>query len=262
MSQTTDIVATEVSSQESQINDNIGPKKRTFVKTELILLFCLLCIWALKSDMIIPDSAKAAILKQVVKISPNSASSHFFLGNVYHNLEEYEKAVGAYEAAIRIDPSDADFYRHLAGCYGSLGRYEEQIEAYRQVSRIDPDDAKAYSLLAGCYINAERYEDAAEAIKSLSTLDSHDAYRLFVILAFSCSRSGHYDRAIEACNRAIEVHPNMGTVHYLLAEVYLRKGDIDMALEEYGTLKTLNEKLANRLIDENSMLVAFYENEK
>lgn len=264
MLQTTDIVATETeaSSEQSQVSEKVEPKKRTFLKKELVLLFCVLCIWVLKSLGVNLDNAKATVLEQTVKISPNSASSHFFLGNAYSNLEDYEKAIDAYKAAIRIDPGDADVYRHLAGCYGTLGLHEEEIGAYRQVSRIDPHDAKAYSLLAVCYIKTERYDDAAEVINSLLRLDLHDAYRLFVVLAVSCSRSGHYEKAIEACNQAIEIHPNIGTIHYILVEAYLKEGNMDMALDEYGTLKTLDEELAEKFVDENPTFITVYADSK
>ena len=227
------------------MSDTVKQKKRWFLKAELVVLVCVLVIMAVTVDL---DSTKAAVLKQVVKISPNSADAHFFLGNAYCDLFNYEKAVEAYEKAIGINPDDADTYRHLSGCYASLGRDEEEIEAHKQVARIDPGDAIAYSLLADCYIEQERYEEAAEAIKQLVKLEPNDACKLFALLGLSYCDSGHYEEAVEAYKQAIEIDPDMGPAHYFLAEVYLKMGNKDLALKEYEVLKTLEEELASELL--------------
>ena len=92
-------------------------KKCWLLKTELAVLLCVICIWIIKSVTVNIDSTKAAVLKQAVKTSPNSATAHFL-----------------------IDPNDADAHECLGSAYLTLDHYEEAVEAYKESIRIDPDN--------------------------------------------------------------------------------------------------------------------------
>ena len=238
------------------MSDTVKQKRRWFLKTELAVLVCVICIWIVKLVTVDIDitkaaviSTKAAVLKQVVKIRPNSADAHSKLGNAYFHLDNYEGAIEAYKEATRINPDDADAYRHLADCYYSLGRNEAEIEAHKQVARLDPGDANAYSLLAGCYIEGDRYEEADETLRQLVRIDPNEAYIQLAILGFHYCESGHYEEAVEVSKQAIEIDPDITLAHYLLAKTYLKMGDKDLALEEYEILKTLDEESANELFE-------------
>jgi len=226
------------------MEDRVQQKKRWFLKIELAVLICVICIWIVKALTVDLDSTKAAVLSQVVKISPNNDEAQNLLGNAYFDLADYEKAVKAYETAIKTNPDNADTYRHLADCYCLLDRDEDEIEAHKQVVRIDPGYAKAYSLLAGCYIEGERCEEAADILRQLVKIEPKDAYRLLIVLGIHYCESGHYEEAVEAYKQAIEIDPNMGPAHDFLAEAYLKIGNKDLALKEYEKLKTLDEELA------------------
>lgn len=232
------------------MSDTDKIKKRWFLKAELVVLVCVICIWIVKAVTIDLDSTKAAVLRQVVKISPKNADALNLLGNAYYDLADYEKAVEAYETAIRINQDNADTYRHLAGCYCSLDRDEDEIEAHKQVARLEPSDMRTYHFLAGCCIEQERYEEAVDAIRKIVD----DACVLFVLIGHSCCDSGQYKKAVEAYKQAIQINPNKGVTHYLLAKTYLKIGNKDLALEEYEIIKTLDEELAselNELINES-----------
>ena len=129
------------------MSDTVKPKKRWFLRVELAVLICVVCIWVIKSVTIDIDSTKAAVLKQVVKIKPNSADAHKSLGDAYFNLEKYEQAIEAYKEAVRNDPDDADAHKSIGISYSEAGRHEEAIEARKEAIRIDPDDAYAHIAL-------------------------------------------------------------------------------------------------------------------
>ena len=51
----------------------VKPKKRWFLKAELAVLVCIVCIWVIMSSTADLESTKAAVLEQALKIWPNSA---------------------------------------------------------------------------------------------------------------------------------------------------------------------------------------------
>lgn len=80
----------------------------------MAVLVCVICIWVVKLVTVDIGSTKAAVLKQAVKISPSSATTHFL-----------------------IDPNDADAYECLSNAYLTLDHHEEAAEAYKESIRID-----------------------------------------------------------------------------------------------------------------------------
>jgi len=57
------------------MSDNVKQKKRWFLKAELVILACAICIGIIKLVTVDIDSTKATFTKQVVRIKPNSADS-------------------------------------------------------------------------------------------------------------------------------------------------------------------------------------------
>ena len=77
------------------MEDTVKQKKRSFLKIELVVLVCVLCIWIVKPFNTEVDSAKAEVLKQLGKIEPNDAHAHNLLGDAYCDLSNYDKAIDA-----------------------------------------------------------------------------------------------------------------------------------------------------------------------
>jgi hypothetical protein len=57
------------------MSDTVKPKMSCFLKAELVILACAICIWIITSVTVDIDSTKAAVTKQVVRTKPNSADS-------------------------------------------------------------------------------------------------------------------------------------------------------------------------------------------
>lgn len=115
---------------------------------------------------------------------------------------------------VKADTNNIDVYRFLAGYYIKLGCYEEAVDAQKQVVRLDPNDARAHIVLA-------------------------DAY-------WEC---GHPEEALAAYKQAAKLYVDNAQVHFNLAEAYLKMDDKDSALKEYKILKTLDEQLADELLE-------------
>ena len=69
------------------------------------------------------------------------------MGIEYAKIVEDEKAIEAFKQAIRIKPDYAEAHYWLGHCYSDLGLHREALEAFKQAVRIEPDDAfTQYSL--------------------------------------------------------------------------------------------------------------------
>ncbi len=146
----------------------------------LILLILLPAVSAADEDRIFKENSKAIeALKQAIKIDPDNAKAHSYLGIAYMKLGMDKEVIEVCKQAIRIMPDDAFFHSYLGIAYSNLDMYKEAIEAYKQAIRLKPDDADAHYFLGLAYDSLNDRGSALEQYKILKNLDSELANKLF-----------------------------------------------------------------------------------
>jgi len=269
--------------KERKMNDTVKPKERWFFKAELLVLVCLVCIWAVKSEILDIRSIKAGDLKQTIKLGnnnpdthlflanfyaesgrypeaiesfkrltllePNDAFWHLLLGNAYYDSNHPEEAIESYKAAIRLDRDCFDAHLSLGDVYYGSSRYAESIEHFKEAVRIRPDSTWAHTCLGLAYSDSGRCDDAVEAYNQLVTLKPDVADVAHLLIGNAYTASARYEEAEAAYKQAIGIDANMAAAHYRLGEVYLRMSNKHLALQQHEILKDLDKKLADKLFD-------------
>lgn len=93
------------------------------------------------------------------------ASLYFMLGTCYSWIEQYDKAIEAYNQVIKLKPDYAKAHHNLGYAYTLKGEYSKAIEAFHQALELDPDCVSAYYNLGNVYSIKEDYSKAIEAYK-------------------------------------------------------------------------------------------------
>ncbi len=94
-------------------------------------------------------------LNQVLALNPDYPLALYFLGAVYHEKGEYEKAIHMYETALKHFSEDnkeevADVYQNLACSLWEVRRREEAIEAWRMCLKYNPKQTYAQENIEKC----------------------------------------------------------------------------------------------------------------
>ena len=126
------------------------------------------------------------------------------MGTIYYDQGEFEKAAGAYEAALLIRPLGAITHRNLGDAYLRLGRKDDALKAYRSaVARaqaevaVSPGDARALARMA--VYQAKAGEDAA-ARKAWRPRKARPARRASATASRRGSRPGRPQRRGARCD--------------------------------------------------------------
>ncbi len=82
-------------------------------------------------------------LNHVLALNPNYPLALYFLGVVYHDKGEYEKAIHSYETALKYfsekDKKDiADVYQNLGCSLWEVSRREEALDAWKTCLKYNP----------------------------------------------------------------------------------------------------------------------------
>lgn len=93
-----------------------------------------------------PDIAEL-IHREVLKLQPEDARSHLYLGKTLFAQERFADALKAYRLAAALNPEDAAAYWGQADCYASMRQVDLADAYYRWAVQVNPRDEDARSRL-------------------------------------------------------------------------------------------------------------------
>lgn len=94
------------------------------------------------------------------------------LGVLFYSMEEYDKTLDCFQAAIRCNPNDALSWNRLGASYANSNRPEQAIEAYSKALQLNPNFVRARYNLGVSFINMGMYNDAVDHL--LTGLSMHE----------------------------------------------------------------------------------------
>ena len=106
------------------------------------------------------NDAARDTLSAAVKLRPDDAVIHFWLGEAHAKLGDIAEAIARYERSRELDPTNLDTHRALAGLYAGQRRYADAAKELATVVDGEPENLDAVFLLAAC-LRASGQTDAA-----------------------------------------------------------------------------------------------------
>lgn len=207
------------------------------------------------------DSIK--LHKQIIDQDPYCFLAWYNLGNAYFALEQYEKAIEAYEFVTAINEKydlayrnigesyfkldnfersrqfylealehtsepDDELHYNLALCHFKLKQYLQTINELKHALEISPDNAEAWFLRGDCYKQLNCNEIAFECYNHALSLDPEKHEYLADIATLHFEES-NYDTAITFYQFAIQKAPNLSKYWTDLAFIYAHIQQFDQA---------------------------------
>jgi protein O-mannosyl-transferase len=95
------------------------------------------------------ESDAIAEYQTALRMKPDSALSHFHLGNTFHKIGRLPDAIAEYQASLSIDPGVPEVHYELAYALAQVpGRVPEAIAECRKMLLLKPDDEPGRKLMA------------------------------------------------------------------------------------------------------------------
>jgi serine/threonine-protein kinase len=162
----------------------------------------------------------AEAFRKVTLLEPDNAGAHYNLGTALSHQGAHADAIVAFRRAIDLDPDYAAAHGNLAVALEANGNYEQAIAEYHEGMRCDPSDARTPAYLArlraNCPDPALRDADEAVALAERAVALSDQAFDGWLALGAATYRVDHWERAVEALERALELQPeDPGTAFFL-----------------------------------------------
>jgi tetratricopeptide (TPR) repeat protein len=114
------------------------------------------------------DAARQS-LQTAVKLRPDDAVIHFWLGEAHAKLGDIAEAIARYERSRELDPANLDTHRALAGLYAGERRYADAAKELAVVVEGEPKNLDAVFLLAACLRASNQLPAAIDVYAEAST---------------------------------------------------------------------------------------------
>ena len=120
--------------------------------------------------------AAAATVARALESSPDDPVLHVELAGILEEMQQAEKAILHYEAALRVEPSSTVALQRMTANMLALGRHRQAAETLERFLEQQPDNVRAMLLLGQLYVGPlGRRERAAELAQRVLELEPGDA---------------------------------------------------------------------------------------
>lgn len=144
-------------------------------------------------------------LQQQLRLYPANDRFLFYQGLTYSRLNQYDKAIASYEAAVKANSKLAKAYNNLGNLFSQQKKYGSAIENLKKATELDPELSEAYNNMGIVY-----------------------------------SHLGQFDEAIKAFIRATDLNPGLVAAFYNLGQIYYQDKKWDAATTSFKKVISLN----------------------
>jgi tetratricopeptide (TPR) repeat protein len=181
---------------------------------------------------------------QGLKLDPANPSCLFNIGYIQERQGSYAEADRLFQQALRSNPDFSEALLELANLRTREKKYAEAADLLRRYVKVSRDAATGYYKLAMVERNLHQTAAAQRDLNVFQTLSKNSAtgpvpyQRLFDYLdnRTRLSAQARSQLDIAELNEQIKKHPGQSQDLYLLAESYLKAGDIAKARETIAQL--------------------------
>jgi tetratricopeptide (TPR) repeat protein len=160
--------------------------------------------------------------------TPHPINEAYRAGIRAYNRGELASMLSFMLQASQMEPNSADTHYHLGEAYRLNGEIENALEAFEQSIKLSPDFAPAYLGRSRCLLlinpNTDVSEDLELAIQNDPNLTDAYLERANYLL-----RKNDLEAALEDLKMAQELYPESPLLNVLLAQVYLAMGENEIA---------------------------------
>ena len=178
------------------------------------------------------DLAKEVYLTQVAK-NPRNPDAHYFLGSLYADMAEYQKAKYAFEEALYLDPNHEATIDAMSMFVANPDQKELSDDVLGYSQKKSPDGpAQHINLIRETMSSGNHIEALNKAEEAAEKYPEHTGF--IQLVGENQLKLGRTEDAKRSFQRAIKLSPKDIKPHVSLADLYFEQGRFIYAALSYS----------------------------
>jgi tetratricopeptide (TPR) repeat protein len=191
-----------------------------------------------------PEKARASYAR-LFGLAPDTAAAHLVTAQMMVRLEQEEQADAELKAAIAKDPRLPQAHYLLGQAAIFRGRLAEARTLLEKELELSPGHAMALYRLGDTYTREARWDEAIAALQKSIWLQPHFSGP-YILLGRAYMKKGQPATAEGMLGRAIQYDPNNKSAHYLLGQLLQQTGRLEEAKREFEIAEKLQAEPERR----------------
>ncbi|MDI6851734.1 MAG: tetratricopeptide repeat protein [bacterium] len=160
------------------------------------------------------------------------------LGDLYYDMENFEKAIEFYKEAVEFEPFDPIILNNLALSYFQNEQIDLAIETIKKAIELNPMEAEYYDNLAMMLYEKGEVEECLKELYKATEINPtfSKAHADLSLIYYDLEK---YEDAEEEIKKAIELEPENAVYHAILSNIYFKLGKYQEAQRETDTILKL-----------------------
>jgi tetratricopeptide (TPR) repeat protein len=185
-------------------------------------------------------SDAVTVLKQARAHVPDSNAVLLALGADLVRAEQYKEGLDVLRELLQKAPDTPEAYIAIADAGRKTGDAAQEVAALRELERYKADYPMIHVMLARAMLNQQpsQYRSILDELSIAAKKDPNDP-DVYFLRGKVYVALGHYDQALAALERSIELRPTEPSPYYQLARVYQKLGKTELAKEQFDRVKFL-----------------------
>ncbi|PVU95872.1 hypothetical protein BB561_001568, partial [Smittium simulii] len=171
-----------------------------------------------------------AQMSSAQKLSILNEQSWLKIGSIAEMMNDYKKAMHAYEMSIKHNPYSLTSLQRIALIYRQQENFEKAVEYYQRIISIDGTEGETWGAIGHCYLMMNELQKAFNAYQQAiyHFADRKEPKLWYGIgILYECYNS--FESAEEAFNAVMQMDPNFEKAN----EIYFRLGIIYKCQKRY-----------------------------
>ncbi len=190
------------------------------------------------------DALAGDCFQKLPLLSPGSARVHEILAQLDASHFQWSRAEDEYKSAIRLAPGLPDLHLGLGTVYWQAGDWVQSESELEETLKLDPASRVANYELGDCKIQQHEWPAAIPYLRQ-AIPDPAVRYRARLDLAQAEAATGNEQGAIEDL-LPVAGEDQDGVLHYQLALLYRKLGELDQAREAIAQSQDLRRSSAQQ----------------
>ncbi len=181
---------------------------------------------------------------QAVDWDPNNWQALYYLGRTKYNENRFDEAAKIFTRCLQSEPNDVKSEDNLGLSLEALGRTDEAIAAYQEAimwegkSGSAQRDSGPYLDLGAILVANDRTPDALPYLRQALAISPQDV-RIHRELGKAYLHLNRLEEAESELEKSIQLAPDSAPTHFILAQVYRKRGLEEKARREIARYTAL-----------------------
>lgn len=178
--------------------------------------------------------------KKVLEINPENDNALYFLGMIFYQSQQIDKAKEFFLKAIQLNPI-ANYYLTMGDLCNEFGQTIEGSGYYMEAVRLEPNNPELLAVTADSLLNIRKFGAAIEFYNDLLLLEPENLEANYNS-AIAYKYKNDYNNSVKYLNKCIELKPDFIEALEQLGEIFAIAQNYQVSYDYYNA--ELDIKLA------------------